>query len=166
MAGARQTWKSVVIALALIVGTFVVVFIGVGIWTIRSHASAQFVDADVAQAEFNAVNARYGGRPPLIEIRAGGDASVPLVHRDETAPRREIVALHVLSYSPQARKLVRADVPGWVLKWMSVHGTIRLANLEMFDDARDRLTLEDLERHGPGIVADFSGPSHVIIWTE
>jgi hypothetical protein len=43
---------------------------------------------------------------------------------------------------------------------------IARANLELFDDERDRITLEDLERHSPGIIIDVHGHSRVLAWTE
>ena len=67
---------------------------------------------------------------------------------------------------PAARKLVRVDLPGWLLKWLSARGTIRLANLEMFNDSRDRLTLEDIERHTPGVIVAGAGRTRVLVWTE
>jgi hypothetical protein len=42
---------------------------------------------------------------------------------------------------------------------MSVGGRIRFMDLGMFGDERDRITLEDLERHGPGLILDTSGRS-------
>ena len=30
----------------------------------------------------------------------------------------------------------------------------------------DRLTLEDLEQHGPGLIVDGRGASRVLVWTE
>jgi hypothetical protein len=41
-----------------------------------------------------------------------------------------------------------------------------LANLYMLADDRDRITLEDLERHGPGLICDFRARSRVLVWTE
>ena len=37
---------------------------------------------------------------------------------------------------------------------MTIGGRIRLMNIGLFGDDRDRITLEDLERHGPGLVID------------
>lgn len=166
MPGAARTWRSILLALAVIAGAAAVVFIGVAAWAIRRHTSVQFLSADSAQAQFTAARARFAGQSPLLEIAARDGGFTPLVHRDPRAPRREVSVLHVLSYDARARKLVRADVPGWLLAWVSVRGSVRLANLELFNDDRDRLTLEDLERHGPGLVTEITGPPRVMIWTE
>ena len=43
------------------------------------------------------------------------------------------------------------------VRLMSMGGRIRFMNLGMFGDDRDRVTLEDLERHGRGLILDTSG---------
>jgi hypothetical protein len=67
---------------------------------------------------------------------------------------------------------------------MSAGGRLRLMNLDTFGDDRDRITLEDLERHGPGLILDVGGgavgqllvgdaifgtnsrSSQLLVWTE
>jgi hypothetical protein len=43
------------------------------------------------------------------------------------------------------------------LRVIAIGGYIRLIDFGMPGDNRGRLTLEDLERHGPGLVVDISG---------
>jgi hypothetical protein len=159
-------WRSIAVALAVFAGAALACAIGLGIWLVRGHTSAAFVDASAAQAQFDAVHAQLAASEPLFEVRTAAGSRTPVIHRNLSAPLRPIAALHVLSYDPRIRKLARADIPGWVLDVVSVRGTIRIANLEMFDDRRDRVTLADLERHGPGLVAEIAGPPHIVIWTE
>jgi hypothetical protein len=163
MPAAKRTWRAVVGVAAIIVGAIAVLLVGGGAYIIYNHTAAQFVDAAAADAQFDAERARFAGQQPLIELRG---VDVPVVHRQPSAPRREVTALHVLSYDTRTRKLVRAEIPGWLLRFVSAHGSIRLANLEMFDDERDRITLEDLERHGPGLIVDAQGRSRVLVWSE
>ena len=163
MPTAKRTWLAVVGAAAIIIGAIAVLVVGGGAYIIYTHTAAQFVDTAGADAQFGAARARFAGQEPLIELRG---VDTPVLHRHESAPRREVVALHVLSYDTRTRKLVHADIPGWLLRVVSAHGSIRLANLEMFDDDRDRITLEDLERHGPGLIVDAQGRSRVLVWTE
>jgi len=53
---------------------------------------------------------------------------------------------------------------------MSAGGRIRIANLDVLDDETGgKVTLEDLERHGPGLVLDVRrarGSQQVLLWTE
>ncbi|HEY2904640.1 MAG TPA: hypothetical protein VGJ29_02000 [Vicinamibacterales bacterium] len=159
----KRTWLAIAAAAAIILGAIAIIAVGTGAYIIYTHTAAQFVDAAAADAQIAAQRALFAGQEPLIELRG---VDTPLVHRHPDAPRREVMSLHVLSYDPRARKLVRAEVPGWLLRVVSAHGTIRLANLEMFNDDRDRVTLEDLERHGPGLIVEAQGRSRVLVWTE
>jgi hypothetical protein len=163
MAAKRSTWVAILIAAAIIATAAAAIFLAVGAYIIYRHTDAQFVGADAAAIEFDRVQAQFAGAQPLVEFRG---VDLPNMRRDESTPRREVNTLHVLAYDPRTRKLVKADIPGWMLKWISAHGTIRLANLEMFDDARDRLTLEDIERHTPGIIVSGRAPARVLVWTE
>jgi hypothetical protein len=63
--------------------------------------------------------------------------------------------------------MVRMNVPFWLLRLKS--GPIAFSSYAAnFDDERLRLSVEDLERRGPGIVVDFDDPreGRVLIWTE
>jgi hypothetical protein len=162
-AARRKTWASIAIAAAIIAAAAAAILIATGAYILYRHTSARFVGADTAAIEFDRVQEQFADKQPLVELRG---VDLPVVRRNESAVRREVHTLHVLSYDPRSRKLVKADIPGWTLKWMSAHGTIRLANLEMFDDARDRLTLEDIERHTPGIIITGRVPARVLVWTE
>ena len=161
----RKTWIAILIASLLIIFIICVALVAGGALFIHRHINSQITSAESAEAEFATTRARFSGQQPLIEMRRGDE---PVTHRDESAPRRDVQALHVLAYDDRAHKIVHVDVPGWLLRLTSAHGSIRLANLDMFDDDRDRLTLEDLERHGPGLVLDTKQPNgtQVIIWTE
>ncbi len=163
MPGTTRRLLAIGSAAAIVVATLALVAIGSGAYIVYTHTNAQFVDAAAGDAQIAAQRSEFEGQEPLIELRGVDE---PLVHRRPDKTRREIAALHVLSYDPRARKLVRVDIPGWFLRLASAHGSIRLANLEMFNDERDRVTLEDLERHGPGLIVETTGRSHVLVWTE
>jgi hypothetical protein len=62
--------------------------------------------------------------------------------------------VRAVTYDPDAKELSRAEVSWTMLRAMTAGGRMRLVDLEMFGDARDLVTLEDLERHGPGLLID------------
>jgi hypothetical protein len=163
MPGRKRTWLAIAAAAAVVLGSIAIISVATGAYIIYTHTAAQFIDAAAGDAQIAGQRAQFAGQEPLIELRGVDN---PQVHRHPEAPRREVATLHVLSYDPRARKLVRVDIPGWLLRVVSAHGAIRLANLEMFNDDRDRVTLEDLERHGPGLIVEAQGRSHVLVWTE
>jgi hypothetical protein len=160
-----RTSRAVAATAAIVLAAIAIIVVGTGAYIIYTHTSAQFIDAAAADAQIAAQREQFAGQQPLIELRG---VDLPVVHRHPDAPRREVSALHVLSYDPRARKLVRAELPGWLLRVVSARGAIRLANLEMFNDDRDRVTLDDLERHGPGLILDSRsrGGREVLVWLE
>jgi hypothetical protein len=77
---------------------------------------------------------------------------------------------HIVQYDARAGHISRIDLPGWFVRAVSAGGRIRIANLGFSGDGDEdmqRLTLEDLERHGPGLVLDLSRRGgRVLAWTE
>jgi len=164
-AKAKKTLIAVIVSLVIIVGLLAVGVVGGTAFFIYRHVNAQLTSQDTAEQQFAARRAQFAGQQPFIEMTLGDD---PIVHRDPGKPRRELHSLHALVYDMRQGKLTHVDIPGWLLRMMSGGGRIRIANLEMFDDDRDRVTLEDLERHGPGLLLDLKRGrgSQVLVWTE
>jgi len=162
----RKTWISIVIASVIVIGLLAIGIVGGTAFFIYSHVNAKFIPQESAEQEFATARARFVNQQPLIELTA----DEPVLHRNTSGPRREIQSLHALVYDGRARKLTHLDVPGWLLKVMSAGGRIRIANLDVLDDdTSGRVTLEDLERHGPGLVLDVKrarGSQQVLLWTE
>jgi len=163
---AKRTWISIVIAGVIIVGVLAVAVVGGTAAFLYSHIHARVIGPEDANQAFTEARARFAGQQPLIELTHDDEA---VIHRDQLGSRREVVALHALVYDERARKLTHVDVPGWLLHFMSAGGHLRLANLDMFgDDDQTKLTLDDLERHGPGLIMDVrrGHGSGLIVWTE
>lgn len=163
----RKTWVSIVIAALIISAVVVVGFVGGAYVFLRSHLHGEDVEPEQATAQISEIRARFGGATPLIEIASDGQ---PILHRNPTGDRRPVNVFHVVQYDGRAGHMSRIDLPGWVVRAVSAGGRIRLANLgfsEDGDDDQQRLTLEDLERHGPGLVLDVSRRGNrVLAWTE
>ncbi|MGE5244898.1 MAG: hypothetical protein ACM3SQ_11780 [Betaproteobacteria bacterium] len=165
MPSAKKTWISIALAAVIIIVVLGLAVIGAGTYVVYSHVQAQFVAVDTAASEFARARARFAGQTPLIGFDQDDE---PEVNRPPaSAPRHGIHALHVLAYDARNHKLVNVEVPGWVVRMMSASGHIRIANLDLSGDA-GRITLDDLERHGPGLVLDrhTSRGSQVLVWAE
>ena len=64
-------------------------------------------------------------------------------------------------------KLVKFSIPFWLLRMKS--GPIRIGSYANgWDDSRVRFTIEDLERHGPGLLIDETERTEgrVLVWVE
>jgi len=161
----RKTWISILIAGVIIVGVLAVVVVGGTAFFFYRHINATFTAQENADMSFAQERARFAGQKPLIELSRDEE---PVVHHP-TGPRRELQSLHALVYDEASGKLTHVDVPGWLLRLMSGGGRVRIANMDAFgDDDQAKLTMDDLERHGPGLVMDVKRRrgSQLLVWTE
>jgi hypothetical protein len=165
------TWVSVLIAAVIIVGIVAVAAVGGAAFFIYRHVNTTFTPRDRAEVEFSESRARFDGQRPLIEVRHDDD---PIIHREllkEGAPKLKLDALRVLAYDQHANKLVRVSIPFWLLR-MAPSKHLSFLNDNGFDvdvdSDRVRLTVEDLERRGPGLLLDTVDRrgSRVLVWTE
>ena len=88
------------------------------------------------------------------------------MHRPSpTAPRVPINTLRVLVYDLNQGHLIHADIPGWLLRMMPNGRYSGFDGGETF--TRNRITLEDLERHGLGLVLEgHNRNTRILIWSE
>jgi hypothetical protein len=167
----RRTWVSVLIASIIIVGVLALAAVGGTAYFFYRHIHATFTPPEDADTEFAQARARFAGQKPLIEIRKDDE---PILHREVVPPRgaarAPLLALRVLAYDNRARKLVRVSIPFWLLRLAPSGKKVSFLNDNGidFDSDRVHLTLEDLERRGPGLVLDQADRrgSQVLVWTE
>src|SRR5207249_1993803 len=122
-----------------------------------------------ADRQFAAARARFAGQQPLIEMRRGVE---PVLHR-ETIPREmpavKLDTMRVLAYDTHANKLVNVSIPMWLLRMApSNKFSFMKDNGIDFDSDRVHISLDDIERRGPGLVLDQADRrgSQVLVWTE
>jgi hypothetical protein len=161
--------KWIPIAIGVIVLLF---FIAVGavIVTVsyaRDHLQVSPTSEADAMRAFDEMHAKFPG-PALIEIKDGEPE--PVADRTNApASKAELTTLHVLAWDPDEEHLVRVDIPFWLLRLKS--GPINFSSYAAgFRTDRVRLTVEDIERHGPGIVVDVTDTRHnrgrALVWAE
>jgi hypothetical protein len=68
--------------------------------------------------------------------------------------------LHARFYDPEDGKLVRADVPYWLIRVAT--------SLTFLPHAGSSLTIEEIENHGPGLLANGTGETgeQILIWID
>jgi hypothetical protein len=167
----RKTWISIAIASVAIVCLVALAAVGGTAFFVYRHVESKLTNEASAGQEFAAARARFEGQRPLIEIKRAGDE--PVLHRDllrtDKMPDKPLESLHVLAYDEDAGKLVRVNIPFWLLR-MFPSKNLSFLNDEGIDiDARRiRLTLDDIERRGPGLLLDQKDRrgSQVLVWTE
>ena len=164
----RRTWVSILIASVIIIGVVAVAAIGGTAYFIYRHVNTEFTQSANAQRQFVDARARFAGQQPLIEMRRGDE---PVLHREVVTASRpgRIETLRVLAYDEHAGKLVNVSIPMWLLRMFPSKRMSFLSDNGIdFDSDRVHVTLEDLERRGPGLVLDQSDRrgSQVLVWTE
>ena len=166
----RKTWVSVLIASVIIVGILAAAAVGGTAFFIYRHVHTQFTPSENAEQQFVEARARFSGQQPLLEVRHNDDR--PIVHHEVLsgpASTVKLEALRVLAYDQRARKLVNVSIPFWLLRLAPSNKFSFLSDNGIdFDSDRVHLSLEDLERRGPGLILDQADRrgSHVLVWTE
>jgi hypothetical protein len=154
MANKRTTWLSVLLAAILIIGIGCVALVGSAAYWFYQHFETRSVPVESADLEFQRERARFAGQRALVEIRLGRE---PIVHRPDPARQKSagLQTLHALVYDPAARKLVRANIPFWLLRF-SRQGRIDLPAGARLGSDSAHFTVDDLERFGPGLILDLN----------
>jgi hypothetical protein len=168
---AKRTWISIVIASVIVVCLIALAVVGGTAFFIYRHIDAKPTTEKTAQEEFAAARARFDGQRPLIEIRREGGE--PILHREMLGsgkmPEKPLQSLRVLAYDDDSGRLVRVNIPFWLLRIFPSKNLSFLNDEGIdIDTRRIRLTLEDVERRGPGLLLDQKDRhgSQVLVWTE
>jgi len=105
----------------------------------------------------------------LIEIWKDDE---PIVNRNmipKTMPAAKLKTLQILAYNTHTNKLVNVSIPMWLLRMApSNKFSFMKDNGIDFDSDRVHLTMEDVDRRGPGLLLDQADRrgSQVLVWTE
>jgi hypothetical protein len=167
---AKKSWGLIILGIVIFV-----VIVGVGVigtfgYIVYRQMDVQTVQAQSPDQEFAKERARFEGQAPFIELPAGAGEGALVVHREQMAKEpTTLIGLRILAWGPRDRKLVRLTLPMWLLRLSGTRG-VHLSNRDTpFDnDMSLNVTAEELERHGPGLILDFTTPhgERILIWAE
>jgi hypothetical protein len=153
-------WTLVAIAAAFVLFAAIA---GTGAYFFLRHLeTGQAAEAETLK-QVASIRARFPDRQPLVEIvnAAAGDIRInKLVHPEG----RRATTLHVLTWEGHSDRKLQTDLPLWLMRFSSYNVLSRLG----ITPSKYRLVVADIERYGPGIVAEFRRPgeNHVLIWAE
>jgi hypothetical protein len=158
-----RTWVKVTIGGAVIIAVAFGALAATGAYFVMRHMESRAGSEVDAVREIDAIKARFGVRPPLIEIvdpRRGDIRS----NRSTHASAVPVDTIHVVNWKGDTRELSTTDIPLWLMRFSSVN----LASHLNIAPAKFRLTVADVQRYGPGIVVDYGGPgsSRVLVWVD
>ena len=168
----KPSWGLIILGIAALV-----VIVGAGLVAVAGYVIYQqfafqttTTSASSAEDEFTQVAAQFAGQKPLLEIRDGEPILNKQRKRPSSGKAQPIEALHIMVWQPDERKLVKLNIPFWLLR-MTKGQPIRLSGHQDGGEAgpvRLNITAEDLERYGPGLVMDHkdAGGDRVLVWAQ
>lgn len=159
-----RRWAPIVFGVTVFVVFVAISAVVVGVVWFRDHLSIEAASETDAETAFAAVRQQYGERAPLLEMHGGDPRSNP---PPTDGPRTSLSTLHVLAWDARDDRMVRVEVPFWLLRLKE--GPIRFgAYASGLDDLNLTLTTAEMERYGPGIVVDVSrnGRDRALLWVD
>ena len=160
-----KTWVWVVVGVIAVGILGIVAMAAAGLWFVRSHVNIQSTTAVAASSDFDAVRARFSGQKPLIELDERGD--FVRANTDRPAGTVRPQSLNVMAFDPDDEKVVRMDLPFWLLRMKSGGTRFSMGSGDV-DLAKLKLTVEDLEHFGPTLIVDHKDRSgaRVLVWSQ
>ncbi len=163
---ARRTWIWVVLGVVIALTVGCLALLGTGVYFVSRTVDVSAAGPEAAAREFEAVRERFAGQAPLFQIEAGGRVSAEEFRRRAASYSGPLpAALHVLVWNDREARLIRFNIPFWILRF-SPRGR---SSLRVDDFELDRLDVspEEIEQAGPALVLDHEeSGARVIVWTE
>ena len=160
---ALKRWFWWVLGILAFFGFLAMAGIGACVYFVTSHFDAREVTATQAEAEFEAIRARFKGQQPLLEIKRGQVLVDRLEERAATHKGAPPESIRILAWEQGEPKRVRITLPFWLLR---MKGTMDLRSHEVGLEKLD-IKVEDLERAGPALLLDHTDGRHrLLVWTQ
>jgi flagellar basal body-associated protein FliL len=149
-----------------------VVAAGTAIWFVAGHRETAHVSASVAEVEFARIRSRFSHQQPLVDMSVRQPAA-PL---PAATPAQPLRTFHTVIFDTRGgERIVRISVPYWVARHYARHdgyfrwlGELTFLDDTEFDPEAIWVSLDQLERRGPGLVVDYRRPSggQFVSWIE
>jgi len=157
-----RTWVKFTIAGVAIAILGFAALAGTGAYYFFRHLDATpSTEAETLKA-FDVQRAKFGTRQPLLEIVDPASADIR-INRTTHPEGRRASTMHIISWNAEG-ETVRTDMPLWLMRFSSINILSKLG----IAPEKFRLTIDDVERYGPGIVVDFRQPGRIaaMVWVD
>lgn len=161
----KRRWIPIVVGVLLLLFVVAAGAIVLTVSWFRQSMTVAESSEDQAVQQFDEVRNRFPGQQPLIQLVDDRPQIVP--ERASQSSTTPLSTLHVIAFDRDEGKIVSFALPFWVLRLKS--GPIRISAYQQgWDDRGVSFRIEDIEKHGPGIIVDASKPGEgrVLIWAE
>ena len=168
----KPATRSIVRFVGLVAAMAALLVIGVGLWFFLSHRHTAPISAQLAEVEFSRLRGRFSNQRALVDMSRQEAAEMPVVSEGWTPLR----SFHTVIFDTRGgQRIVRITVPYWFarrfagrdgeFRWL---GQLTFLDDTEFDPEAIRLSLDQLERRGPGLVAYYQHPGggQFISWVE
>jgi hypothetical protein len=158
-----RTWVKVTLGGVALIAVAFAALAGTGAYFVFRHMEKRTGGEPEAVQAIDAVKARFGPRPPLVEIADPRRADIRINRPVEASPT-PVDTIHVINWRRDTGELIRAEIPLWLMRFSSVNILSQLG----IAPEKFRLTVNDVERYGPGIVVDYGsqGAFRVLVWVD
>ena len=151
----------------------VAVVVGAGFWFVMSHRKSVAASVQLADVTFSSLRARFSDQQPLIDTSHREATAENPVLSGSSMPLRYF---HTVIFDTRGgQRLVRIDVPYWFSRWFAGRnrefvwlGQLTFLDDTEFDSEPIRLSLDQVEQRGPGLVAYYGHQDggRFISWVE
>jgi hypothetical protein len=162
----KRKWVAIVLGVLLVCGMLAVGCVVVAVSFFRQNMEITESSEEAAMRQLDDVRKKFPGQQPLIQM-VDGRPQYDAERASQGAAQTTLTTLHVMAFDTDEGNLVNIAVPFWLLRMKS--GPIRISAYQQgWDDRGVSFRIEDIEKHGPGIILDITeaGEGRVIIWAE
>ena len=158
-----RTWHKATLGVLIAMLAIVAVLGGTAAYFVLGNLEKSITGEAEANNEMDAVRKRYAPRTPLLEIVDPRTGDIR-INREQGPAAARVGTVHIINWKAEEGELMRTEVPLWLMRFSSVNLLSKLG----VAPARFRLTVEDIQRYGPGIIADYRRPGafRVVVWTD
>jgi hypothetical protein len=167
---ATRKWLPIVAGIVVFVVILGVGLVGGCVYMVKRQVSVRtLTSATEGKAELDRLRTQMAGQKAFIELPEEDSDAAPVIHRElATQPTGKVTTVHVRIWAPRDRKLIRVDVPFWLLRLMG-NGPINIQTGDSdFGGVSLKVTPVEIERRGPGLLLDHTEHrgNQVLVWTE
>ena len=158
-----RTWVKATLGGLALIAIAAIALAATGAYFVVRHMEKRAGSEAEAVQTIDAVKARFGLRPPLVEIIDPRSADIR-INRPVEASVSPVDTIHVVNWKGDTGELIRTDVPLWLMRF----STLNIASQLGIAPEKFRLTVSDVERYGPGIIVDYGsqGAFRVLVWVD
>ena len=163
----KTSWAVIIVGISAFLLVVGVVLVGVVGYVIYQQFAIQAKTATEGSAdeEFAKIVATFEGQKPYLVIK---DGEPVVTEAPAASPGKPVEALHIIIWDPDEQKVVKLNMPFWLLRMTKGQPIKISANDEPGEAMQLKITVEDLERRGPGLILDHKEATgqRVLVWAQ